>query len=69
METHGILAGSRAAASKGMKALDALHLACAQAMKCDIFLTVDKGILRKAGVFDDIRILSPIDFVIEREGV
>lgn len=69
METRGILAGSRVATSKGMKALDALHLACAQAMKCDIFLTVDKGILRKAGVFDDIRILSPIDFVIEREGV
>jgi predicted nucleic acid-binding protein len=67
-ETPDILAASRDAVSKGIKPLDALHLACAQAMNCDMFLTVDKGILRKAGAFDGIRILSPIDFVMDKEG-
>lgn len=51
-----------------MKPLDALHLACAQAMACEVFLTVDKGVLRKADLFGGIRMMNPIDFVMENEG-
>ncbi len=67
-ETPGILEAAQMAVSKGLKPLDALHLACAQAMQCEIFLTVDKGILRKAREFVEIRVMSPIDFVVEKEG-
>jgi hypothetical protein len=46
--------------------LDALHIACAVELNCDYFLTVDKGILKKAATITDVSILNPIDFVIER---
>ena len=38
--------------------LDALHIACAEALNCEYFLTVDKGILRKAKAISGIDILS-----------
>ena len=50
----------------GIKPMDALHIACAQVLECQYFLTVDKGILKKAGAITRIRILNPIDFVIEQ---
>jgi predicted nucleic acid-binding protein len=68
LETPEVLALSKSALAQGIKPFDALHLACAQTMKCDIFLTVDKGILRKSPGIDGIKIVSPIDFVIEKEG-
>ena len=34
----------------GLKPIDALHVACAIELKCDYFLTVDKGILKKADI-------------------
>lgn len=49
--------------SKGLKALDALHIACAVYSSCDVFLTTDKGILKKK--IDDIKIMNPIDFMRE----
>ena len=48
---------------KGIKPLDALHLGCALQSACEYFLTVDKGILRKAQSVTEIRIISPIDFL------
>jgi hypothetical protein len=50
----------------GVKPLDALHIACAQALECQFFLTVDKGVLNKAAVISQIQILNPITFVIEQ---
>ena len=67
-ETPEILDAMRDAVANGLKPLDALHLACAMVMSCAVFLTVDKGLLRKGVAFKCIRILSPIDFVMEKEG-
>lgn len=67
-ETPEILDTARRAVSKGLKPIDALHLACAQALHCDVFLTVDKGILKRARDVAEIRVMSPIDFVVEKEG-
>ena len=67
-ETPAILDAARRAVSKGLKPIDALHLACAQALHCDVFLTVDKGILKRAREIAEIRVMSPIDFVVEKEG-
>ena len=50
-----------------LKPLDALHIACAIALQCNYFLTVDKGILKKAALIKTILIMNPIDFIIERE--
>ena len=48
----------------GIKANDAIHLASAIEGKCQYFVTTDDGILKKSGV-PDIRICSPIDFILE----
>ncbi len=65
-ETADILALMREFVSVGIKPLDALHVACAKTLDCRCFLTVDKGILKKAEAITQIQILNPIDFVIEQ---
>jgi predicted nucleic acid-binding protein len=66
METPAILGAMKKITAAGLKPLDALHIACAQALECEYFLTVDKGILKKAKAIAKIRIMNPIDFVIEQ---
>lgn len=65
-ETPAILATMKDLAALGFKPLDALHLACAQALDCQYFLTVDKGILKKAKSVAPLRIVNPVEFVIEQ---
>jgi predicted nucleic acid-binding protein len=50
-----------------LKPVDALHVASALELNCDYFLTVDKGILKKATDISAIKIINPIDFIIEWE--
>ena len=45
----------------GIKNKDALHIASALAAVCDVFLTVDRKLLKTP--VDGIKILSPIDFL------
>lgn len=66
-ETPEIISLMKNGVQIGLKPLDALHVACAVALECEVFLTVDKGILRKALMVEGIRIMSPIDFLMERE--
>jgi len=48
-------------ASKGLKAKDALHIACAVKGKCRYFITTDNKLLNKH--FDQISIVNPVDFI------
>ena len=48
--------------SNGVKPMDALHVACAEAAGCDWFFTVDRGILNKARVLTSMRIANPVEF-------
>jgi len=50
-----------------IKAKDALHIACAVKHNCDYFITTDKKLLNKS--IDGIRIINPIDFIRETEGL
>jgi hypothetical protein len=52
--------------SKGIKSMDALHLACAKVAEVDSFITTDSGILKKQ--LTDIRVLNPLDFVQKLKG-
>jgi hypothetical protein len=65
-ETPAILATMRTLTVIGLKPLDALHIACAQALGCEYFLTVDKGILKKALLITNILIMNPLQFVTEQ---
>jgi len=51
----------------GIKAKDALHIACAVHSGCNYFITTDKKLLTKN--IDGIRIINPIDFIRETEGL
>ena len=51
--------------TSGVKQMDALHLACAEAAGCDWFLTTDGGILKKIRTLGNLRIANPIDFIME----
>lgn len=66
-ETPEILSEMNTMISAGLKPVDALHVACAMALHCDYFLTVDKKIIKKAGDISAIDIINPIDFIIEWE--
>jgi predicted nucleic acid-binding protein len=46
----------------GVKAKDALHIACAIEAKCDFFITTDNGILKKYKN-GDIKTCSPVEFI------
>ena len=66
-ETEDILLKMNEFISIGLKPLDALHIACAISLECKYFLTVDKGILRKNTESSEIKIMNPVNFILEWE--
>ena len=50
---------------QGVKAKDALHIACAVKCGCEYFITTDNKLTRKAVA--GIQIVNPIDFVRKTE--
>lgn len=50
----------------GIRANDALHIACAIESKCKYFITTDTGLINKK--IEEIQIVNPIDFVCRMEG-
>lgn len=64
-ESENILTVAETLLSKGLKAKDAIHIACAAETQCDCFLTTDIGILKKN--IEIIKVLNPIDFIREME--
>ena len=65
--TNDILSAGTIYMRLGIKAKDALHIACAVKSNCDYFITTDKKLLNKN--IDGIRIINPIDFIRETEGL
>ena len=64
-ETATILQEANALAELGLKAKDALHLACATAGECTYFLTTDDEMLRRGKDVRGITVLDPTAFVRE----
>ncbi|MDX2506580.1 MAG: PIN domain protein [Gammaproteobacteria bacterium] len=58
-----IIENAKKYVQSGLGKKDALHLASALEAKCDYFITVDKGILRKTKQLDNIIVCSPIEFI------
>jgi len=67
LENERILQVAESLLKKGIKAKDAIHIACAYEAECDYFLTTDIGILKKK--IDIIKVVNPIDFIRETEGM
>jgi len=64
-ETPPILQQARALVDLGLKAKDALHIACAIAVECAYFVTTDDEILKRGQNVQGITVLDPTSFVRE----
>lgn len=49
---------------KGVKAIDALHVACAEAAQCDYLLTCDKRLINRCKLLS-LPVMNPADFILE----
>ena len=50
----------------GLKAMDALHVACAEASNSDYFITCDKRLINRAQGLK-LKVMNPTDFILEIE--
>jgi hypothetical protein len=47
----------------GIKAKDALHVASSIVMQCEYFITTDLILIKKLANFEEIKVVSPMDFI------
>jgi predicted nucleic acid-binding protein len=62
-ETEAVLLMANNFTKQGLKAKDALHVACAIETKCDFFLTTDDIIQKKMKNVNGIKVFNPIEFI------
>ena len=62
-ENDDIISKAKELTKIGLKAKDALHVACAVVGKAEYFLTTDDMILRKLSSYGEIIVTNPIDFI------
>jgi predicted nucleic acid-binding protein len=48
----------------GLKAIDALHVACAEAVNSNYFITCDKRLINRCSKLT-MKVMNPVDFVLE----
>ena len=63
--SEDILMKGKEIEQKGIRANDALHIACAIVSQCEYFITTDTGLTNKE--IEEIQIINPIDFVRKME--
>jgi predicted nucleic acid-binding protein len=63
IESEKIITMAERYMKQGVKAKDALHLACAAKGNCDYFLTTDDQLLSKKDKIKEVNILNPLDFI------
>jgi predicted nucleic acid-binding protein len=64
-ETDAVVQQAREIAGGGLRAKDALHVACAMAAGCDYFLTTDDFVVKRMRGFTGIAVKDPAQFIIE----
>ncbi|MCR8561256.1 hypothetical protein KXD93_26625 [Mucilaginibacter sp. BJC16-A38] len=63
IENKDIISKALTFVKQGIKSKDALHLACAVEAKCEYFLTTDDLIHKKTQGINEIKVLSPVEFI------
>ena len=66
-ENEVILSTANNLTGQGLKVKDAIHVACAIHSNCDYMITTDMGIIKKN--IELIKIVDPLDFIRETEGL
>ncbi|MEH2063611.1 MAG: hypothetical protein V7K50_15340 [Nostoc sp.] len=65
VETHNLRL-DRPLEQQGIKAIDALHVACAEASQSDYFITCDKRLINRCQGLT-LKAINPTDFIFEIE--
>ncbi len=52
----------------GIKAKDALHLACSIHANCDYFISTDRRLLKRSAGLPEVKAVGPLDFLVLLEG-
>ncbi|MGA2031158.1 MAG: PIN domain-containing protein [Thermoguttaceae bacterium] len=66
-QSDAIIQQAREIAGRGLRAKDALHVACAMAAGCEFFLTTDDIVVERMRGFAGIAVMDPTQFVVEVE--
>jgi predicted nucleic acid-binding protein len=66
-ETKAIIQQAQEIANRGLRAKDALHIACAMAADCDFLLTTDDVIVKRMRGYPEITVMDPTQFIVEVE--
>jgi predicted nucleic acid-binding protein len=66
-ENASVLQQAREVANRGLRAKDALHVACAMGASCSYFLTTDDSVVKRMRGFAGIAVMHPTQFVVEVE--
>jgi hypothetical protein len=66
-ETDALISTANRYQKLGVGTKDALHLACAAALRADCFITVDKGIVKKRDLIGELPIVNPLEFIQNQE--
>ncbi len=64
-ETDAIIQQAREIVGRGLRAKDALHVACSVEAGCDYFLTTDDLIINRMRGYAGIAVMNPAQFIIE----
>ena len=62
-ETKILLDVARQLNTSGIKPKDSLHIASSVVMQCDYFITTDLFLIKKLANFEEIKVVSPVDFI------
>ena len=65
VESEELIAIAKRMQKRGIKKMDALHIASTIVAEADYFLTTDDRILKKSGQIQEIRVTDPIGFIKE----
>jgi predicted nucleic acid-binding protein len=67
LENNDIIKKAEELEEKGLKAKDALHVACAMVARAEYFITTDKEILKKMKDSKEIKVIDPVNFILQME--
>jgi predicted nucleic acid-binding protein len=62
-EKESVLNRTHGLTEIGLKAKDALHIACAIEGKANYFLTTDDEILKKCSTYKEVSVINPLEFL------
>ncbi len=66
-ENSEIIEKAKNLINKGLRKLDALHIACAIFSQCGYFLTTDDKVLKKNNLIAELKVADPFLFIKETE--